>query len=196
MKKIMLCALALLATLTVSAQVFTYTTRIGNFNGPVKTVLSSSDMGVTVDYYTPDGRLEKSLNSTKDEYTLFSWEKGIIIQKFYNNSTDEFQGESAIGYVSDEESFMCLTTEVCYYWDFEDSILFNLSPDGETVVWYMATENKTSKGYDSIVYVDYKPVSQTKVKTYDPDEHGNYTRIVTITSDGVEHERLVSYEYY
>ena len=82
MKKIVLCALALLATLTASAQVFTYTTRVGNFNGPVKTVLSTSDMGVTVDYYTPDGRIEKSLNSTKDEYTLFTWEGEIIIQKF------------------------------------------------------------------------------------------------------------------
>ena len=38
--------------------------------------------------------------------------------------------------------------------------------------------------------------SKTIVKTYDPDEYGNYTRLVTITSDGVEHERTVSYEYY
>ena len=196
MKKILFLVVVLLSTLSVSAQVFTYTTRIGNFNGPVKSVLSTSDMGVTVDYFTLDGKIEKSLNSTKDEYTLFSWDTEIITQKFYKNSNDEFISESFIGYACDEISFMCLTSDVCYYWSFEDSILFNLSPDGKSIVWYMATENKTPEGYNSVMYVNKKPISQTKVKTYDPDEYGNYTRFVTITSDGVEHERLVSYEYY
>ena len=192
----MLLMVAFFVTISVSAQVFTYTTRVGNFNGPIKSVLSTSDMGVTVDYFTPNGKLEKSLNSVKDEYTIFSWSDELITQKFYKNSSDEFISESLMGYACDEVSFMCLTSEVCYYWDFEDSILFNLTPDGESIVWYMTTENKTSEGYNSVVYVGGKVYSKTTVKTFDPDEYGNYTRIVTITQDGVEHERLVTYEYY
>lgn len=192
----MLLMVAFFATISVSAQVFTYTTRVGNFNGPIKSVLSTSDMGVTVDYFTPNGKLEKSLNSVKDEYTIFSWSDELITQKFYKNSSDEFISESLMGYACDEVSFMCLTSEVCYYWDFEDSILFNLTPDGESIVWYMTTENKTSEGYNSVVYVGGKVYSKTTVKTFAPDEYGNYTRIVTITQDGVEHERLVTYEYY
>jgi hypothetical protein len=60
----------------------------------------------------------------------------------------------------------------------------------------MRNIDKTSEGYTSVVYVQNQQTSQTIVKTYDPDEYGNYTRLVTITSDGVEHERTLSYEYY
>lgn len=196
MKKVLIFVLTLFAVHSTYAQVFTYTTRVGAYNGPVKSVLSTSDMGVTVDYYAPDGRIEKSLNSAKDEYTIFSWDKETISQKFYDNSTDEFKGESFIGYVSKEDCFMCITSQVCYYWDFNDSMLFNLSHNGKNVIWCMATENKTPQGYNSVVYVKEKPTSKTEVKTYDPDEHGNFTRFVTITPDGVEHERIVTYEYY
>jgi hypothetical protein len=197
MKKVLVLAVVLFFTLSASAQVFTYSTKIGNFNGPVKSVLSTSDMGVTVDYYAPDGRIEKSLNSAKDEYTLFSWGDGIITQKFYNNSNDEFIGESLVGCAYDDVSFVCGTDSAgYYYWDFNNSTLYILGPDGETIMYRMTTENKTSEGYDSVVYVDNKPVIKTKVKTYDPDEYGNYARFVTITPDGVEHERLVTYEYY
>ena len=193
MKKVLILISALLLTsISASAQIFTYTTKIGDYKGPVKSVLSTSDMGVSVDFFGPDGKIQKSINSAKDEYTLFEWTGDAITQKFYKSSNDEFVSETQLAYEFTAES----TTVAGYMWDHNESALYHFDLKKNTVVWIMMTENKTESGYNSVIYVNKSPYSKTTVKTFDPDQYGNFTRMVTVTPDGAEHERLITYEYY
>lgn len=194
MKRLILFAVTALLSLSATAQVFTYTTRIGDYKGPVKSVLLTSDVGVMVDYYSADGRIEKSLNSTKDEYTVFVWSDNQITQKFFDRSTDNPKGKSILAYEEDDSSFIVGNSSASYSWDFDESKLYCIG--NNSVLWIMTTEGKTPEGYYSVMYVDNEVSSKNIVKTFDPDEYGNYTRAVTITPDGIEHERFYTYEYY
>ena len=181
-------------SLCAIAQVDTYTTRIGEYKGPVKSVLATRDVGISIDYYNQDGTIQKSVNSIKDHYTVFEWGDGTVTQKFYKRDSDEFFGEAVLEYQMDEESFAVGNESVVYVWTFADFAMYMVQ--GDKIVWAMKAVDRTSDGYTSVVFVDEKPYSKTSVKLFDPDSYGNFTRMVTTTSDGVEHEAILSYEYY
>lgn len=194
MKKILVSIIFVCMSLCAIAQVDTYTTRIGEYKGPVKSVLATRDVGVSIDYYNQDGTIQKSVNSIKDHYTVFEWGDGTITQKFYKRDSDEFFGESVLGYQMDEESFAVGNESAVYMWVFADFAMYMVKDN--KIAWCMKSTDRTPDGYTSIVFVDDKPYSKTSVKLFDPDSYGNFTRMVTTTSDGVEHEAILSYEYY
>ena len=196
MKKIVLSLfLLILCTISAMSQISTYTTKIGDFKGPVKMVVSSSDHSSTVDYFNPDGTIQKTINSAQKHYIVFEWTDNAIKQIFYERANDKYLGENQLSYSKDENSFVVSTSNGSYSWDFTTSTLTSKDHVNK-VLFSMRNIDKTSEGYTSVVYVQNQQTSKTIVKTYDPDEYGNYTRLVTITSDGVEHERTLSYEYY
>ena len=196
MKKIVLVSyFLLLGIVSAMSQVSIYTTKIGDFRGPIKSVISSSDHSFTVDSFNLDGMIQKSINSAQKHYIVFEWTDKVIKQKFYDRASNKFLSESQLSYSKDENSFVVSTSNGSYSWDFTTST-FTSKDHMDRVLFSMQTTDKTSEGYISTLYIQNQPTSTTKVKTYDADEYGNYTRLVTITNDGVEHERNVGYEYY
>lgn len=197
MKRFIVLISVLLTAITATSQISTYTTKIGNFNGPVKSVISNGDFGTTIDYFNSDGTIQKSISSAKDQYVVFEWTENIITQKFYNTTDDSFVGESKLEYSKSENGFTVSIDKFGkFQWNFDESSLTSMAANG-IVQWIMKTEDKTQEGYNSVMYAaNGAQFSKTSTKTYDPDQHGNFTRLVTVAHDGSEHEINVSYEYY
>ena len=99
MKKIVLSlSLLILCTISAMSQISTYTTKIGDFKGPVKMVVSSSDHSSTVDYFNPDGTIQKTINSAQKHYIVFEWTDNAIKQTFYERANDKYLGENQLSY--------------------------------------------------------------------------------------------------
>lgn len=187
-------------SLGTKAQFSTYTTKIGDYKGPVKTVITVGDVGTLVETFNEDGYLTKSVNSNKDQYIVFDWESEAFTQKFYKVADDSYINSSVLYYVSEPTTFFVTNgSNASFMWDFDEHILVvskGTSFDEENLAYAMATINITDEGYDSLVLKDDQIFSKTEVKTYDRDKYGNATRIVTIDNNGVSHETNRSFEYY
>lgn len=198
MKKLLVLLSAVLISSTLSAQVLTYTTKIGNLKGPVKSMLMTNDQNTSMMLFNHNGTLERNINSTTEYYIVLEWGADTITQKFYNNNDDSLMGQSVLAYEATDSTFLVANDAGAYYWDHSQSSLtaLDLKKKKNNILWVMVSENISDEGYTSSVYVNDQRVSANQVKTLDKDEYGNATRIITITPDGVEHESTCSYEYY
>lgn len=195
MRKILTVIAFVLFAICGSAQVNTYTTRIGEYNGPVKSVLLTNASGINYDLYNPDGTLQKNVSSQKDYYVILEWGESTITHKAYNRETDEPMGETVAKYKVEEASFTVGNDDATYFWTFNEEPSMNLLVDGK-LIWSMKAVDKHPAGYTSVAYVNGEVSSRVKVDLYDPDEYGNFTRMIHTTEDGTEHESMLSYEYY
>lgn len=194
MRIVLVSAILSLITLHAFAQVNTYTTKIGEYNGPVKTVLMTGAAGMTYDLYNPDGTLQKNVNSQKDYYVLLEWRDDIIVHNTYNRETDEYIGQSFAKYKMEEDKFTVSNDNYTYYWTFKEFTM-NLIVDGK-IVWSSKVTDRCTDGYTLVAYTNGQVSDKIKVSLLDPDEYGNYTRIVYMNSNGDEQESMISYEYY
>lgn len=198
MKKLLVLLSAVLISSTLSAQVLTYTTKVGSLKGPVKSMLMTNDQSTNMLMFNHNGTLERYINSAIEYYIVLEWGSDTITQTFYKNSDDSLMGQSVLAYEASENNFLVGNDTGAYYWDFTNSSLtaLDLKKKKNNILWVMFSENMTDEGYTSSVYANEQRISSNQVKTLDRDEYGNATRIITITPDGVEHESTCSYEYY
>lgn len=200
----MKCLISILSILclafSVKAQYSTYITKIGNYKGSVKSVTQMGDRGTSMNFFNPDGTINKSYNSNRDEYIVFEWDSETITQNFYKTVDDSYIGSSKLTYFYDAPRFMVSNgSTVSFLWDFEDHTLtvFNgTSMKDENLIYTMGTVNITDAGYDSIIMKDNKVTSKISCETLDRDKYGNPTRLIIHTPDGVVHESTVIYDYY
>ena len=178
MRNILVLLIFGFTSLHLSAQVNTYHTRIGEYNGPVKTVMVTGATGATYDVYNPDGTLQMNRNTQKDYYVLLEWRESTIIHNTYDRETDKFQGQSIASYKMEESRFTVGNDDVTYYWTFPDHTM-NMVIDGK-VVWYSKIEDRCPDSYTLVSYRNGQVSDRIKVVGKDPDEY----------------EAMISYEYY
>ena len=123
MKKLLVLLSAVLISSTLSAQVLTYTTKIGSLKGPVKSMLMTNDQSTNMLMFNHNGTLERYINSATEYYIVLEWGSDTITQNFYKNSDDSLMGQSVLAYEASENNFLVCNDTGAYYWDFTNSSL-------------------------------------------------------------------------